>query len=124
MVQTGKIGTLKVNGAAPTDIRNWQYDRTSDLKAFRSSSTGGETGRVAGNGDLTGSFEVYNNVCPVTVGSRVLLALYTASADTPATGYAIISGASVMVGIESGDIIGYRISWGGDYSSGAWTGVA
>jgi len=123
MVQSGKFGLMKINNVTPSDIKNWTARRSNDMKAYRSSNTNGETGRVPGNNDLTGTFEVYGVAGPISVGTSCTLALYTSSGAAPMTGPAVIGESEVMVNVETGDIIGFRVSWGCDFGSGTWTGV-
>jgi hypothetical protein len=72
---SGKTGTVKL-GAVPTavaDITAWTLSLTSDNQAYNSSDTAGETKRIPGNADSTGTFEFYWDGAaePVTKGELV-----------------------------------------------------
>lgn len=56
-VVSGKNGKVKVSGSPLGHITKWDLTLKSTNPEYRSSSTGGATGRVAGNTDFSGTFE-------------------------------------------------------------------
>lgn len=98
------------------DVRQWQYNDTSDNKAYTSSSTSGRVRRIAANGDFqNGSIDVYSadTASPLTVGSKYFLALGRKSGLTDYVAV-IIDAINHLVNIETGDIVGYQIQFSGN----------
>lgn len=53
---TGKDGKVEVDSVEIADITSWTLNPVSDNKPYVSSSTAGQTRRLKGNKDKTGSF--------------------------------------------------------------------
>ena len=121
---TGSGGAVKF-GAGPTtvaDVRNWSLEETVEAKPYNSSSTSGNTKRLAGNKDWTGSFDVYlEDGSPgphdihsdLQAGDFADLDLHV-DASNKFEGNALIIGVSVEVDIEGAEIVGATASFEGN----------
>jgi exosome complex RNA-binding protein Rrp4 len=80
-VESGKTGKIVIGSSDVTDIKNWKFDRSSNVKTYASSSTAGYQKAVAANKSGTVSFEAVidqstsiNSI--LNVGDLVTLKLY------------------------------------------------
>lgn len=114
---SGKEG--KVALSSPSDLAHvtlWSMDQSDSAPSWNSSSTAGHKTRKSGVRDATGSIEgKYDQDDPIEqrlgVGSAVSLKLYQ-RADRYITVAAIITGLSLNVNIDTGDIESWTASWG------------
>lgn len=98
------------------DVRQWQFNETSDNKAYTSSSTSGRVRRIAANGDVqNGSIDVYSgdSAPVVTAGTLYRLKLMSKTGKFYEV-EVIIDAINHLVNIESGDIVGHQIQFSGD----------
>lgn len=102
-------------------VKQWSFDDTSDNKSYASSSTTGRMRREPGNGDASGTVEVYaeedggsgavENM--LSVGDKGTFRL------TETTGRAwlipvVIDKFGAATDIEGAEIVGYSIDFSGD----------
>ena len=56
--QSAKNATIKIGGVEVVEVLEWNWNRSQNNPDYRSNSTAGETSRVAGHKDSSGSFRV------------------------------------------------------------------
>jgi hypothetical protein len=56
--QSAKNATVKIGGVVVVEVLEWNWNRSQQNPDYRSNSTAGETSRVAGHKDSSGSFRV------------------------------------------------------------------
>lgn len=114
---SGKEG--KVALSTPSDLAHvtlWTMDQSDSAPAWNSSSTGGHKTRKSGVRDATGTVEgKYDQDDPIEnrlgVGSAVTLYLHQ-RADRKITVAALVTGLTLNVNIDSGEIESWTASWG------------
>lgn len=109
-IVSGKDGAVN----SFTDITGWTLSRKSDNKSYVSSSTDGNTKRVAGNKDWSGTISgKFDGSTPVEEGESVALTLTVAS-GVAYTGTALIDSVDTETNIETGDIVGWSAAFSGN----------
>ncbi len=118
--KTGSDGKVKF-GAGPTDIddiKSWSLSRSVEAKPYNSSSTAGQTKRVAGNKDWSGSFELYMDAADMDPGfdegDLVDLELHSDDGVHKYTGNALITDIGTEVEVEGADIESQTITFEGN----------
>jgi hypothetical protein len=110
---SGKNGKILANSVEIADVRDWTLNRSNEDKPYNSSSTAGETRRVAGNNDSSGSFNIYSedgNIANIERGSVYTLHLYVNATQFYSVP-AFIQSIEPTVSIESADLVGVSITF-------------
>lgn len=102
-VISGKNGKVKEGGAAKAHITKWDLELSSNNPEYRSSSTGGATGRVAGHSDFKGSFEALVNTDAAFAFTRG--AYYTLELHIDASGSNYYSCPTIIDSVKLADDI-------------------
>lgn len=98
-------------------VLNWRINSTNDLQSFVSSNTKGGTGRIAGNGDWSGSYQRQGHTPATMPGSTFTL---TGSIDGAigVSGLAIVDSVEITIDIEGAKVISHTVNFS---SAGALT---
>lgn len=115
-------GMVKIGGGAAEipHVRNWKINKTCEINAYASTSTGGWKGKVAGPKDWSGSITVYvdetagsqlDDLCPM--GSVQAAQFYLGDGSLKHTGSIFIESIEVEVSPEDGKPIGATINFQG-----------
>lgn len=113
-VISGKDGSVTFNSAEVLQVTGWTLTHTSHNSAWASSSTGGYKQRVAGVKDWSGGFTAkYDATIVPTVGQAAALVLDLDGSDS-ATGNAIIDSVQLVVDINTGEAVGYSLTFSGN----------
>ena len=112
---TGLGGKVEMGAAEVADIKQWSLNRTNDAKAYTSSSTAGQTKRLKGNKDWSGSFTCLPALGDVAFdeGDSIVVKLYV-TATQFYTGTAIVTGISPTVNVANAEVQETAVTFGGD----------
>jgi hypothetical protein len=116
MPVTAATGSVTFNGAV-ADVRNVVVESEVDEKRYASSSTSGVYKRLAGHGDLRGTFSIYvpsGGITTFAAGDIDNLTILSETGTTLVSAVScIILGISYdEVSIEGADIVGATVTWG------------
>ena len=112
---SGKLGTLKKEGNAVSNITNWAFTPLYELNEYMSNETSGRKGRVVAGGDSSGSFICLADaagLAPISEGEQVELELHVD--DTGAnyiTVQALISDVPLACDVTGGGNVEYTVNW-------------
>lgn len=114
MPMSGKLGTVKLDGSAVAEVRNWSYDRTGDAKAYGHSGTNGRTGRRLGREDITGTFEIFLEAAPsMEIGDEASLTLFHDQGGSAVlTETVMITDISVNNDVDGAELASATVSFG------------
>lgn len=110
--KSAKFGRGTWNGVAIDDVANIRVASNAGIKTYGSSKTNGQTGRVAGLQDKTGSFDMHADEAPFDEGDVGTLILKSDANVELFSGTAIIEDISINANINTGDIISLTVSFG------------
>lgn len=121
-LHSGKTGTVTWNSGTVSHVTSWQCTETVNSSAWGSSNTAGYKHRVAGTKDWSGTFAAKydSSIAPVVgegtraEGATPVSLVLTLATNETLTGNAMIESVALDVNVDTGDVIGYTCTFGGN----------